>query len=300
MTRWSSPLGRVALVAVILGLTGCTIVGVGQTVTDSSQLHEQAQAALARWTAAVTAAGGSSSFIPVGDRTIQVGDWEEAVGGNNKSAAMAGLVQSAVPLSSDAPPDGQVNWPDGSTSSVRLISAQQALADLKADAAGSSCPTCTPLRVVKAELANRSIPTSRGLAQAPVWEFSLQGTAVRLVRAAVTGVTVVPPAWDPNNAPTGLAIDSATGSVTGRQLTVGFVGAPGPGDQACGADYSAEAVESADAVVVIVSEHANQSGGACTAVGAQRTTTVELAAPLGYRAVLEVQQGLPVSVSLSP
>ena len=44
----------------------------------------------------------------------------------------------------------------------------------------------------------------------------------------------------------------------------------------------------------------NLAIGACTAVGAPRTATVERAAPLGSRAVLEVQQGLPVTVSLNP
>jgi hypothetical protein len=38
----------------------------------------------------------------------------------------------------------------------------------------------------------------------------------------------------------------------------------------------------------------------CTSVGARRTAEVELAAPLGDRAVLEVVQGLPVPVRLTP
>jgi hypothetical protein len=134
-----------------------------------------------------------------------------------------------------------------------------------------------------------------------LWLFSLQGTAVRLARVAVaSNVTVAPPAWDPYNGPIGLAIYAASGSATGRELTVSFVGAPGPGSQGCGADYTGEAVESSEAVVVIVIEHPNLSIGACTAEGAPRTATVELAAPLGNRTVLEVQQGLPVAVTLIP
>ncbi len=39
--------------------------------------------------------------------------------------------------------------------------------------------------------------------------------------------------------------------------------------------------------------------GACTADGARRTASVELAAPLDERAVLEVQQGRPVPVVLT-
>jgi hypothetical protein len=51
-------------------------------------------------------------------------------------------------------------------------------------------------------------------------------------------------------------------------------------------------------MVVIVVRHTNGFPGACSAAGAARTATVTLAQPLGDRAVLEVQQGLPVSVRL--
>ena len=79
-----------------------------------------------------------------------------------------------------------------------------------------------------------------------------------------------------------------------------MVGAPDAASRPCGADYSAEAVESAHAVVVILIAHRNVSDAyGCTAVGAQRTTTVELAEPLGERAVLEVVQGLPVPVTIT-
>jgi hypothetical protein len=50
------------------------------------------------------------------------------------------------------------------------------------------------------------------------------------------------------------------------------------------------------AVVVIVFEHLAPGDRVCTAIGAQRPTTVALAAPLADRAVLEVRQGAPVPV----
>lgn len=63
---------------------------------------------------------------------------------------------------------------------------------------------------------------------------------------------------------------------------------------------TAEAVESDLAVVVVVTRHPYQTLGACSLVGARRRASLSLAAPLGERAVLEVQQGLPVSVTLTP
>ena len=98
-----------------------------------------------------------------------------------------------------------------------------------------------------------------------------------------------------------MAIDSASGTVGGNRLTVAFVGAPDPGNMPCGEDYTAEAVESDLAVVVIVTRHPHAAlFEACSAVGARRTATATLAAPLGDRAVLDLQQGTPVPVVLAP
>jgi hypothetical protein len=150
-------------------------------------------------------------------------------------------------------------------------------------------------------LTTAPVQTSRGPAQTPVWEFAVLGTAVKVIRVAVAaGVTVTPPPWDPDHAPVGISIESAAGTAGGRQLTVSFTGAPAPGDQGCGADYIAEAVESSTAVVVIVTEHRHGLFEACTSVGAARTAVVDLAAPLGERAVLEVKEGLPVPVRPTP
>jgi hypothetical protein len=123
-----------------------------------------------------------------------------------------------------------------------------------------------------------------------------------VTRPAVAGsatVTVTPPSWDPYHAPGGLAIESATTSTSSRQLTVTFTGAPDPASRPCGVDYTGEAVESTNAVVVIVLEHRHAAGETCTSIGAPRTTTVDLAEPLGERAVLEVRQGLPVPLTVT-
>lgn len=291
----------VIAVAVVIALSGCQLVPGLSSASDSTKLHQQAQAALARWADAVAAAGGPSPVVLVGELTGQVGDWELAVGDNNKRALMAGLVEATASLPAEAPPDGEARWPDGTTATVPVLSAQQAVAAIRAGAA-AACGDCTSLRITAARLTTRPIETSRGPATAPVWEFTVQGTAVKVTRVAVAhSITVVPPPWDPNGLPVSLAIDSASGKVGGRELTVAFVGAPLPGDQVCGEDHTAEAVESDLAVVVIVMRHPNTPlFGACSAVGAPRTATVQLAALLGERVVLEVVQGLPVPVVLTP
>jgi hypothetical protein len=290
--------GPLAIFGTVIALAAA---GCGQSAVDAARLHLQAQAALSRWAEAAAAAGGPSTVVLVGERTGQIGDWEPAVGDNNKQALYAGLVVADPKVSATVPPDGTVRWPGGSKATVRMISAEEALAAVQAGSSGP-CGTCSTLRITAARLTTGPIETSRGAASGPVWEFTVAGTAVKVTRVAIAdAITVVPPAWDANNAPVGISIDSASGSVGGRMLTVNFVGAPSPGDQPCGEDYTADAVESDLAVVVIVIPHAHAMfGGGCSAVGAARTAVVTLAAPLRERAVLEVQQGLPVPVELGP
>ena len=315
------PVGRRAFivpVVVALALSACVGAATGPSASSTSpsgsaasgmpdrpsqaaldRIHQQAQDALARWAAAIAAAG-EKAVVPVGELTGQVGDWELEVGSNNKSALYAGLVEAPADLKADAPSSGVVQWPDGSTQTVSVITARQAIADIKTDAT-STCPECSPLRITGARLTTRQIDTSRGPATAPAWEYTVQGTNVKVTRVAISArVAVVPPPWDSFDPPVGMSFDSATGTVDGRALTVTFIGAPGHADKACGEDYTAEAVESALAVVVIVTAHSDQPPAACALVGAERTATAQLAAPLGNRAVLEVRQGLPVPVVLEP
>ncbi len=290
--------GRLATaVLAAVTLAGCALVpGVVPAATDPAAAHERAQAVLSAWADAVAKAGAQAAVTPVGELTGQIGDWEEAVGDNNKRALMAGMVASASPLSEVAPHDGEVIWQDGTTT-VPLMSAQEAIVAIEATTE-APCSDCTMLLATAAELTSGPIQTSRGPASAPIWVFTLEGTAVKVTRVAIANPVVVTP--DDGGWGLGLAIDSATGSVSGTELTVAFVGAPDPGDKPCGEDYTAEAVESDLAVVVIVTRHPHATMGACSAVGARRTATATLAAPLGNRVVLDLQQGTPVPLVLAP
>jgi hypothetical protein len=225
------------------------------------------------------------------------------VGYNDKVALMAGDFEAVVSIPSDTPPDGQVRWQDGSTRTVTLISARQALTDMAAEGSGS-CQECVPLKVTGAQLTTGDFQTTHGQAAAPAWEFTLQGTDVKVAQLAVAHlVKIVPPTFDPNGPPQQqlISIVSATGTAGGLTLTVTFEGAPKDADGSCGAEYTAQAVESSTAVVVIVTEHPGFGLSlGCTAVGAWRTADATLSAPLGNRAVLEVTQGMPVSVTLMP
>jgi len=254
------------------------------------RIHAQANDALHRWADAVAKSGGATITF-VGDQTSQVGDWEKAVGDNDKRALMAGLLSASPPLSDAIPSRGTVKWVDGSSVDVDVLSASAALSALVAGGAGD-CSDCAPLVVTDAKLATSLVETSTGPAEAPTWVFTIKGTAVHVTRVAVDpSVTVVPPPFNADRPPEGVSIDAAFGKADSRKLTVTFVGG-------CGADYTEDAVESDLAVVVIVEEVPDsRSSGACDLVGHSMTATLMLADPLGKRAVLEVRQGLPVPVN---
>jgi hypothetical protein len=258
------------------------------------QLRAQAREELARW---ADVAGGMQGIAIVGELTSQIGDWEQPVGENNKIALMAGLIRPTASLAAEVPPQGPVTWPDGTTTTVALLSAAQALDQIVSSSGGSPCSECRPLEVTAARLGSGSVQTSRGDATVPMWEFTIRGTTVKVTRVAVAGATMLgSPPWDPDGTPASVSIESARGTRESTRLTVSFVGAELGADQPCGEDYLAEAVESPLAVVVIVVREPRAQGDseACRLVGYVRTATVDLASPLADRAVLEIKLGIPV------
>ena len=309
--RAGTPVPRVVFLLAILALVAACATpaggpgGSGPIATGASpeamdRIHQQAHDALARWADAVRKSGGASITF-VGDLTGQIGEWEPSVGENNKSALYAGMVEAPRGLSANPPAGDKVRWLDGSSVDVRVLSAADTLAALVA-AATSKCDDCQPLEITDAQQATGIVDTSRGAANAPIWVYSIAGSAVKITRVAVDeSVTVDPPPWNANNPPDGVRVDSATGWADSRKLTVSFVGTPLSANKPCGEDYTAEAVESELAVVVIVHRHRWQGTMApnegCSLAGALRTAKVTLAEPLGDRVVLDVQQGLPITVT---
>jgi hypothetical protein len=304
--RWHRTLGFF-VIGLVIAVAGCsqapsqasaTPSGSGNALPDRE--HRAAQALLDRWADAVAKVGGPPWFAMNPEfQTGLVGTWESVeIGDNGKIALYAGAVLADPTLSDSVPPNGTVRWADGVSRPVPLMSAAAALAQIQTSG-NKQCGTCHPLVVTAAKLSRVDVPTSRGQASVPAWEFTLQGTSVRITHVAVS------PSAAPNLQPVpgpSRHVESATGSRDSRTLTVVVIGSPGPGNQPCGADYDGEAVESSLGVVVIVREHHTVTAPpntACTAVGAMRQVQVELAAPLGDRAVLDPNSGTPVTVTLS-
>ena len=248
-----------------------------------------------------------------GDATGQVGDWEEQLGSNKKVALMAGKVE-------DAALGSPMRRPMLRRSAGRTARSDPADDLGRTGVQGSTGGRSSTLPGVRRPAGHgreadhgpdRDQPRPGDRAGLGVQPAGNRGSRYARRHLPPREHQRPPPLWNPNDPPVGLSIDSATGTVDGKQLTVTFVGAPDPGDKPCGADYTAEAVESSTAVVVIVIEHHNANlatspsfsptaHAGCRLVGARRTAAVQLAAPLGDRAVLEVKEGLPVPVTLAP
>jgi hypothetical protein len=91
------------------------------------------------------------------------------------------------------------------------------------------------------------------------------------------------------------SVEKVTLHEDGRTLTAEFIGAQTTGP--CGADYTARAVESAHAALIVVEEHPHERGSSwdCLDVGYRRQVVVRLSRPMDQRAVLEAMRGAAAS-----
>jgi hypothetical protein len=299
--------GRAVTTTWLAGLAlGMLLVGCAedrlepQALDSASEMMQRAHDALDQYDRAVIAAGGQQTFVPISDLAIQVGEWEPGKNAS-KAALLAGRLVTARPLPAPPAATGEVVWENGTVRAMGLVSADDGLR-LFTTATHGNCSDCTPIEVTAASLTTMRVKTSRGPTTTPAWEYTLAGTAVRLKQAAVAPsatVMVTPLTLDPAHPSSAISVKSAATASTGTELTVAFDGAGGRESEKCGADYTGQAVEGDTAVVVIVIARPYDATQSCAMNAVPRTATVNLAQPLGDRAVLEVVQGLPVPVAMT-
>jgi hypothetical protein len=245
-------------------------------------------------------AGAPSDTVLVTERlTSQDHGWSGPNGDNAKAALYAGLLEPKVEISSEQPPAFEVAWPDGSKSSVELVSAADALAAIQSEgAADAPCPECTPVHVVKVRLTTHQYNTTRGPTELPSWEFTLREGKVHVYRVAAAHALVI---FEGDRAP---AVESFSTTPRGNELTIKALGGrcvnlpaePGPHP----AGLNAYAVESDLAVVIFIAADPQPTRDPaatpviCLGVGSIDTYNVQLAEPLGIRTVLDIT-GTPAS-----
>jgi hypothetical protein len=276
----------------------------------TGQEVKRAEDALDRWDKAI----GDSGYIPIapsgqGSNTAawqfqQVGNWPGMTGRPTPDSAALALrvITEKTPLPTIRPPAGRVVWASGDSTAVQLLSQAETLQQLHAGA--DVCVGCKPgeidgvkastLVISKVTLTTMQVQTTRGPATVPAYRFSFAGKSVHALQAAVAPPMVGPM---PETGQFNLPIDSATFSPGLQTLTVHFIGAERPASEPCGVDYSAVAVESEKAVAVIVTTKPHGTDEMCDSSGHPRDAVVQLKAPLGGRAVLEIGRGTAVRVT---
>ena len=288
------------LAATLAVASACQLIGGSGIVGPNAT--RRAQDVLANWDK--VAGNAPADAVVLVDGMTAGGGWNTDTG---KISFMNGSIEAATPLPTETPPQGLVTWPDGTKQAADLISAAAALrgaqSELRAQAGDDKCDKCQPLMVTGAQLSTRARQTARGPVMVPVWQFTFAQADAPIdpvTFPAVRDVVSVPRNSSFAEGGRGLIdIENAYGNPQSSTVTVAFTGAPYAGDKGCGADYTAQAVESDRAVAIIVNESHRVSniGVACTAVGATRTATADLSQPLGNRVVLCLQFGTPVELS---
>jgi hypothetical protein len=269
----------------------------------------QAQALLDQWDALIGRAQPDAIVFTGG--LVNGGGWNGKNAGDDKIAFYAGWVHAAEPLATDLPTAGAITWPDGSSQSVPLISASDALDALIANSEEPQvCNKCHQLQVTGAHRTTVDAHTSRGDLNVPAWQFEFapdDAPIDPITIVAVKDAVAIKDGELSGATHDGQLIETAYGSPDSKQLTVAFVGAQYGADKPCGADYDASAVESERAVAVIITQtpapfptSADGVPMACDAVGYYRTVTVDLASALGNRTILDVNYATPVNLKIGP
>jgi hypothetical protein len=150
-----------------------------------------------------------------------------------------------------------------------------------------TCGNC--MKIVGATLTTLSMPTWRGDLTVPVWQFEFapgDEPAVPMTRVAIKDA-VGPEYWDNwgRFAPT---TDGAYGAPADTEITVAF------GGGVCDTGHSITAVESNLAIVPIITTTVRP--GPCILPRVGYALLLQLGAPLGQRAVLDLENGWPAPV----
>lgn len=248
---------------------------------------------LERWANEI--AGVRDPIIFVHDLT-RGGGWRWRDANDQKSAFLSGQVEAIVPLSTDTPAPGQIVWPDGSRQEAQLLSAADAFADMvrRHQRAGSGCDGCEKLKVTGAKLVSVEHETVRGPASVPAWQFQfvpgdkpMHPISHVAMRDYITAADYEDWFEHANS------VYVAYGQPSERRLTVGYSGS------ACAeADrFHGEAIETDVAVTLLIHYRPRRNEPqVCIAMAVGYQVTVELAAPLGDRYVIDPESGFPVPV----
>jgi hypothetical protein len=228
-------------------------------------------------------------FVPLSsERVIALGDL--GFTGESKQAFMAGYftMHAGLPL---PPPPGQVIFPDGARMTVRLLTAEAALADIDRPNTSACSHPCTPFEIIDIRLGTVKVLTTRGNASTPAWMFTIAGLKAPIAYMAVADNDVSDiPAAPAADYPALEGLVGAENLISVDGATVAF--ALGVG--ACDTDIRPLVYETSDTVALGGSVATPR--GLCEAILKLAPVTVVLAKPVGNRALINGLNGRPLTV----
>ncbi|AUG76620.1 hypothetical protein CFP65_1741 [Kitasatospora sp. MMS16-BH015] len=294
--RRRSPLGSPLAAALLtLALAACTA---GRSVgydLEVDPARDRAAAVVRAWDGSADQRTWQHGYYPLVTRW----DWVAADFHNDyQRAFLRGQLEPRAALPPYGPaPTATVVWADGSTLALPALGSAESLRFLMDDDAPCQ-DGCHPIPVTAVRPGTRQMPTSRGQATIPVWEFTLAGYPQAFTYPAVAPQQSPGPTPAPGATPSPVvpgAMGAGWTSVSADGLTL-----HGSVDLGCTESVSTEVYETDTAVVPIVHVRpvSPPDGTICTGVGGGPSLRdFSLSRPLGARAVLDLSTGLPQSMA---
>jgi len=313
---------RIALwgLPLLLLITSCAGTGPGQPGASSEppsqptgEFERRAAQTAQAWRAAPGKEVWRTGFVPLQDLTVLPGD--PRFSEETKQAYVAGWFRTARPLPSQAPAQGSVRFPDGSTLSVPLVSAaaaygvldqgdpppcrepasvaQQTTTGPDGSVSYTVPNTCTALLVTGATLGTVKLRTSRGEATVPAWLFTVRELATPVARVAVAPSAIAAkPTLQLPDQPNNAGLVAAHDLTAAKEATLTYRLGVG----ACDKNITPLVYEQDD--VVVVGGSVTRSDGVCTDQLLLHPVTVTLKSPLGSRPVLDALSGQVLTLTV--
>jgi hypothetical protein len=201
-----------------------------------------------------------------------------------------------IPLPAQSP-GRLVRWADGPSMRVPALGARAAFRALTPCGGSSGCTVPGELTITSMRPAEASVPTSRGWALVPAWQFRAAQLSWPFIENAVARPQQFALPSQQQSSYDGTELGAL--SADGRSLTL-F--APVPCSKEAGVHLYPQVYETASAVVVAVSVVTPWHSPLSTTCLAFRVAPVQvsLAQPLGGRPVLHVHSGRPLVLRLEP
>jgi hypothetical protein len=258
---------------------------------SAQAFDQQATQVLKAWPSAAVAKIWNTGYVPLQELTVMPSDavQQSVFFGYND-------LTFATPMPTTPATVGTVVFADHSTLAVPVQSWTQTKADLDVQNYGPVCATppatlanTCRLTVTRITLGTTTLLTSRGEAKVPAWLMTTRQLLGPIARVAVPTPTMgILPISSPYD---GHGIDGtfSLGSIDGAHVRFTLIAG------VCDQRITPRAVETPTAVVIGATT-ANTFTGNCVAAARFVAESLTLKAPLGNRALLDINNGYPLRI----